>query len=245
MSHGTLTLNSDGSFTYVPNQDFLGTDSFTYKAVDHFDAASVLPKTVTLTVAIKAVSQSVAERHGVDRHRRQRRRSAEHRGHDADARHRDDRPGRDLRVGNRRRGYTFLNQQVNITLTNPTTGAEVTATNDAPLVFSFEIDMSLVPAGQTAQTFEIFRNNVRDAQLPGRHDDSGRQSRSVREQPLERHQGEAHGAHHARQSLEPRHGDAAVGRRPVCHQRPYCTNFETPSSCRRPACSATTSARAA
>ena len=51
-----LTLNSDGSFSYVPAADFLGTDSFTYKAVDHFGAVSLSPKTVTLTVAIKAVS---------------------------------------------------------------------------------------------------------------------------------------------------------------------------------------------
>ena len=33
-SHGTLTLNSDGSFTYVPEAGFDGTDSFTYKAYD-------------------------------------------------------------------------------------------------------------------------------------------------------------------------------------------------------------------
>ena len=31
---GTLTLNADGSFTYTPNTDFSGTDSFVYKAND-------------------------------------------------------------------------------------------------------------------------------------------------------------------------------------------------------------------
>ena len=31
---GTLTLNTDGSFTYEPDQDFFGTDGFTYKAND-------------------------------------------------------------------------------------------------------------------------------------------------------------------------------------------------------------------
>jgi hypothetical protein len=30
--NGTLTLNPDGSFTYQPNPDFFGTDSFTYEA---------------------------------------------------------------------------------------------------------------------------------------------------------------------------------------------------------------------
>ncbi len=33
-SHGTLTLNSDGSFTYTPNTDYTGTDTFTYVAND-------------------------------------------------------------------------------------------------------------------------------------------------------------------------------------------------------------------
>ena len=30
-SHGTLTLNADGSFSYTPATDYTGTDSFTYK----------------------------------------------------------------------------------------------------------------------------------------------------------------------------------------------------------------------
>ena len=46
----------------LPAADFLGIDSFTYTSVDHFDAVSVRSKTVTLTVAIKAVSQTVGER---------------------------------------------------------------------------------------------------------------------------------------------------------------------------------------
>jgi filamentous hemagglutinin family protein len=33
-SHGTLTLNADGSFTYTPDQDYVGTDTFTYVATD-------------------------------------------------------------------------------------------------------------------------------------------------------------------------------------------------------------------
>ena len=31
-THGTLTLNGDGSFITVPDADFFGTDSFTYRA---------------------------------------------------------------------------------------------------------------------------------------------------------------------------------------------------------------------
>ncbi|MBW1788200.1 MAG: tandem-95 repeat protein, partial [Deltaproteobacteria bacterium] len=33
-SHGTVALNGDGSFTYTPNLNYFGTDSFTYKAGD-------------------------------------------------------------------------------------------------------------------------------------------------------------------------------------------------------------------
>src|SRR5207253_8718985 len=33
-ANGALTLSADGSFTYVPNPGFTGTDSFTYKAND-------------------------------------------------------------------------------------------------------------------------------------------------------------------------------------------------------------------
>jgi VCBS repeat-containing protein len=33
-SHGVLSFNADGSFTYTPNPDYCGTDSFTYKASD-------------------------------------------------------------------------------------------------------------------------------------------------------------------------------------------------------------------
>lgn len=33
-SHGSLTLNPDGSFSYQPNEDFVGQDSFSYTAND-------------------------------------------------------------------------------------------------------------------------------------------------------------------------------------------------------------------
>ena len=33
-SHGSLTLNANGSFSYTPAADFAGSDSFTYRASD-------------------------------------------------------------------------------------------------------------------------------------------------------------------------------------------------------------------
>lgn len=47
-TNGTLTLNSDGSFTYTPNTDFVGTDTFTYHAKDSTLDSNIA--TVTLTV---------------------------------------------------------------------------------------------------------------------------------------------------------------------------------------------------
>jgi VCBS repeat-containing protein len=47
--HGSLTLNSDGSFTYTPDAGFSGADSFTYRARDAAGAESG-PATVTIDV---------------------------------------------------------------------------------------------------------------------------------------------------------------------------------------------------
>lgn len=52
-THGTLTLNSDGSFTYVPTAGYSGADSFTYKANDgESDSAKI---TVSLNVIADTV----------------------------------------------------------------------------------------------------------------------------------------------------------------------------------------------
>ncbi|MBN2565988.1 MAG: cell wall-binding repeat-containing protein, partial [Candidatus Eisenbacteria bacterium] len=48
-AHGAVVLKPDGSFTYTPNDLFLGTDTFTYRAVQ--DPGSSAPTVVTLTVS--------------------------------------------------------------------------------------------------------------------------------------------------------------------------------------------------
>jgi hypothetical protein len=48
-AHGSASLNADGSFTYSPNADYVGPDSFTYKACDHLSACST-PASVSLSV---------------------------------------------------------------------------------------------------------------------------------------------------------------------------------------------------
>jgi hypothetical protein len=47
-SHGALTLNSDGSFTYVPDAGYWGNDSFTYKASDLADVSNTVTAWITL-----------------------------------------------------------------------------------------------------------------------------------------------------------------------------------------------------
>lgn len=53
VSSGTLAINADGSFSYTPDADFNGTDSFTYHAVDTSDAVS---STVTVTITVTPVN---------------------------------------------------------------------------------------------------------------------------------------------------------------------------------------------
>jgi len=49
VSHGTLTLNANGSFTYTPAPDFSGADSFTYRASDGSDASGIATVTINVT----------------------------------------------------------------------------------------------------------------------------------------------------------------------------------------------------
>jgi VCBS repeat-containing protein len=67
-TNGTLVLNANGSFTYTPNANFNGTDSFTYRASD--GTLQSAPITVTLNVrasndapqiTLPTAAQSVAE----------------------------------------------------------------------------------------------------------------------------------------------------------------------------------------
>ena len=62
-----MTLGTDGSFTYTPNADFNGTDSFTYTASDGTAASNVA--TVTMTVDAVNDAPVAIERHGDDRRR--------------------------------------------------------------------------------------------------------------------------------------------------------------------------------
>jgi large repetitive protein len=53
-AHGALTLNADGSFTYTPQGNYNGPDSFTYKASD----GSLQSGTATVTITVNAVNDA-------------------------------------------------------------------------------------------------------------------------------------------------------------------------------------------
>lgn len=57
-SHGTLTLNADGSFTYTPNTYFAGTDSFTYMANDGIATSNTATVTISVTSASCTITAS-------------------------------------------------------------------------------------------------------------------------------------------------------------------------------------------
>jgi VCBS repeat-containing protein len=60
---GTLVLNADGSFIYTPNSDYVGSDSFTYKANDGEDDSGE----TTVTLAVEPTNHApVAEGYSVD-----------------------------------------------------------------------------------------------------------------------------------------------------------------------------------
>ena len=53
-ANGTLTLNTEGSFTYTPNANFNGTDSFTYTASD----GQATSNTATVTITVNPVNDA-------------------------------------------------------------------------------------------------------------------------------------------------------------------------------------------
>ena len=54
VASGTLSLDDDGSFTYQPDADFSGTDSFTYTASD----GTSVSNEATVTITVNAINDA-------------------------------------------------------------------------------------------------------------------------------------------------------------------------------------------
>ena len=157
-AHGALALNADGSFTYTPAVDFVGTDSFVYQPKDVVGMLGNAA-TVTIVVNIRAVVQTVTGGQAVS-------------------------TGVVATAGDRVQtavtspvagtvsivegvisssqvpdGYTFLNQQANITVI-AADGTSVNGTADSPMVLTFTLDKSVIPPAETKDTVRIFRNGT-------------------------------------------------------------------------------------
>jgi hypothetical protein len=61
-SHGTVSGNSDGSFTYTPNAGYAGSDSFTYTATDPFSQTA--SATINITVNNPAAPVAAGDTYG-------------------------------------------------------------------------------------------------------------------------------------------------------------------------------------
>jgi hypothetical protein len=48
LTHGTLVVNADGSFSYTPDADFSGTETFTFTVTDAFGGTSTAVQTITV-----------------------------------------------------------------------------------------------------------------------------------------------------------------------------------------------------
>src|SRR5438046_5304472 len=62
-THGTLTLNANGSLVYMPALNFNGIDSFTYKASDGQAQSGVATVTITVTPVNDAPVAANDDRH--------------------------------------------------------------------------------------------------------------------------------------------------------------------------------------
>ena len=58
-THGVLTLNSDGSFTYTPDNNYIGTDSFAYQANNGQINSDVATVTINITLDPPAANNDV------------------------------------------------------------------------------------------------------------------------------------------------------------------------------------------
>ena len=59
-SNGNLMLYYDGGFEYTPNSDFLGIDSFSYKAIDGDGPSNVVNVTIQVNTTPSVIEETTS-----------------------------------------------------------------------------------------------------------------------------------------------------------------------------------------
>ncbi|MCM8736710.1 tandem-95 repeat protein, partial [Azospirillum sp. A1-3] len=64
LAHGTLVVNADGTFTYTPDADFSGTETFSFTVTDGYGGASTATQTIKVTPQADAITLSTLTARG-------------------------------------------------------------------------------------------------------------------------------------------------------------------------------------
>src|SRR6185436_6575205 len=152
----TVGVNADGTVTYRPAADFLGSDTFTYRAADGPGSLSA-PATVTVVVGLKTVTAAAAPNVAVATGTSAVPADPIQTSVTSPVAATVSMTSGVVSESNPPADFVLLNQQVNITVAS--NGTEVVASLANPLRVTFTLDASAIPANETIASIQILRND--------------------------------------------------------------------------------------